>query len=114
VYAGRAGWSLACLVFSGRDRPGRKGFKGGGMLGAGGCGARGIVAAFVGSSSGLVLGSKSGASDARLGATPDDVRRMKLLVRRHVATIGYGLVSYGIQEVRGSNPRSSTFPVYWY
>jgi hypothetical protein len=31
---------------------------------------------------GLALGSTRGASDARLGATPDDVRRMKLLVRR--------------------------------
>jgi hypothetical protein len=33
---------------------------------------------------------------------------MKLLVRRHVATVSYRLDSYGMQEVRGSNPRSST------
>ena len=35
---------------------------------------------------------------------------MKLLVRPHVATFGYQLGSYGMQEVRGSNPRSSTHP----
>jgi hypothetical protein len=33
---------------------------------------------------------------------------MKRLVRPHVATVGYRLGSYGMQEVRGSNPRSST------
>jgi hypothetical protein len=53
-------------------------------------------------------GSKRGASDRRWWAVPGDVRRMKLLVRRHVATVGYWLGSYGMQEVRGSNPRSST------
>jgi len=41
-------------------------------------------------------------------AAPGDVKRMKLLAGPHVATFGYRLVSYGMQEVRGSNPRSST------
>ena len=59
----------------------------------------------------LAPGSKRGANDGRCRAAPGDVRRMKLLVRRHVATVGYRLGSYGMQEVRGSNPRSSTrFP----
>ncbi len=59
-------------------------------------------------SSALAPGSKRGASDRRSWAAQGDVRRMKLLVRRHVATVGYRLDSYGMQEVRGSNPRSST------
>jgi hypothetical protein len=61
-----------------------------------------------GSCSDDVSGSRRGASDRRRWAVPGDVWRMKLLVRRHVATFGYRLVSYGMQEVRGSNPRSST------
>ena len=46
-----------------------------------------------------------------LKAMPDDVRRMKLLVRQYMATVSYRLGSYGMQEVRGSNPRSSTSKV---
>jgi hypothetical protein len=59
-------------------------------------------------SSALLPGSKRGASDRRQRAVVGDVRRMKRLVRRHVATVGYRPVSYGMQEVRGSNSRSST------
>ena len=58
--------------------------------------------------SALVLGSKRGASDGRCRAAAGDVRRMNWLVRLHVATVSYRLNSYGMQEVWGSNPHSST------
>ena len=65
----------------------------------------GIVAAV----HGLCWGSKRGASDGRCRAAEGDVRPMKRLVRLHAATVSYRLGSYGMQEVRGSNPRSSTY-----
>jgi hypothetical protein len=71
------------------------------------CGAGPIVAVRQAAAR-LALGSKRGASGRRQRAVLGDVRRMKVLVRRHMATVGYRLVSYGMQEVRGSNPRSST------
>jgi hypothetical protein len=55
-----------------------------------------------------VIGEQEGASDRRWWAPLGDVWRMKRLVRPHVATVGHRLGSYGMQEVRGSNPRSST------
>ncbi len=91
------------------DAQGRRVHRGG-QPGAGRCGADGIVALSE-SSSALVLRSKRGASDGRWRAAASDVRRMKRLVRQNVATVSYRLNSSGMQEVRGSNPRSSTSQV---
>jgi hypothetical protein len=53
------------------------------------------------------MGSKWGANGPRERATPGNVRRLKLLVEPHAATLRNDKNSYGMQEVRGSNPLSS-------
>src|ERR1700730_13582554 len=53
-------------------------------------------------------GAKRGAREGRYQATPGDVQRLKLLAEPHPATLRYGKDLYGMQEVRGSNPLSST------
>jgi hypothetical protein len=56
-------------------------------------------------------GSKWGASERRYRAMASDVWRLKLLVEPHPATSRNSKDLYGMQEVRGSNPLSSThFP----
>ena len=53
-------------------------------------------------------GAKRGASEQRYRAMPGDVQRLKLPVEPRPATLRYDKVLYGMQEVRGSNPLSST------
>ena len=53
-------------------------------------------------------GAKRGASERRYQAMPGAVQRLKLLVEPHPATLRDDKVLYGMQEVRGSNPLSST------
>jgi len=56
-------------------------------------------------------GARGGASERRHRAVTGDVERLRLLVEPHPATSGYWLDLYGMQEVWGSNPHSSTsFP----
>jgi hypothetical protein len=54
-------------------------------------------------------GAREGASERRYRAVTGDVERVRLLVEPHPATSGYWLDLYGMQEVWGSNPHSSTF-----
>ena len=54
------------------------------------------------------MGSKTGASERRYRAMASDIQRSKLLVEPHPATLRNSKDLYGMQEVRGSNPLSST------
>lgn len=57
-------------------------------------------------------GARRGASGRRYRATSSDMQRLKLLVEPHPAILRDDEYLYGMQEVRGSNPLSSTiFPV---
>src|ERR1035437_9652969 len=53
-------------------------------------------------------GARRGASERRYRATAGDVQRLKRLVEPHPAALRNDKVLYGMQEVRGSNPLSST------
>src|ERR1700689_1661063 len=54
-------------------------------------------------------GAKRGASERRYQATPGDVQPLTLLAEPHPAILRDDKDLYGMQEVRGSNPLSSTF-----
>ena len=53
-------------------------------------------------------GAKRGASERRYQAMPGEVQRLKLLAGPHPAMFSHKRNLYGMQEVRGSNPLSST------
>src|ERR1039457_4945333 len=53
-------------------------------------------------------GARRGASERRYQATGSDIGRLKLLVEPHPAILCLKRNLYGMQEVRGSNPLSST------
>src|ERR1035441_2302955 len=53
-------------------------------------------------------GARRGARERRYRATAGDVQRLKRLVEPHPAALRNDKVLYGMQEVRGSNPLSST------
>ena len=53
-------------------------------------------------------GARRGASEQRYRAMPGDVQRLRLLVEPRPATLRNDKDLYGMQEVRGSNPLSST------
>jgi hypothetical protein len=55
------------------------------------------------------VGRKRGASERRHQAKPSGVQLLKLLVESHTAISRDDKFLYGMQEVRGSNPLSSTF-----
>jgi hypothetical protein len=57
-------------------------------------------------------GARRGASERRYQAATGDVQRLKLLVEPHPATSRNNKYLYGMQEVRGSNPLSSTPEVF--